>query len=43
VSFGLAAILGSTILGLRMLRRGERKSVEAGLIPGNAGSLQHPG
>jgi hypothetical protein len=43
VSFGLAAILGSTILGLRMLRRGERKSVEAGLIPGNPVPVQHPG
>ena len=33
VSLGLAAILGSAILGLRMLRRGERETEAAGLIP----------
>ena len=33
VSFGLAAILGGTILALRMLRRGERRVEEQGLIP----------
>ena len=33
VSFGLAAILGGTILPLRMLRRGERRVEEQGLIP----------
>jgi hypothetical protein len=34
VSFGLSAVLGATILGLRILRRGERRGVEEGLIPG---------
>jgi hypothetical protein len=33
VSFGLAAILGGTLLALRMLRRGERRVEEQGLIP----------
>jgi hypothetical protein len=33
VSFGLAAILGGTILALRMLRRGEQRVEERGLIP----------
>ena len=33
VSFGLAAILGGTILALRMLRRGELRVEEQGLIP----------
>jgi len=33
VSLGLAAILGGTILGLRMLSRGERRVEQAGLIP----------
>ena len=33
VSFGLTAVLAATILGLRMFRRGERRSVEEGLIP----------
>jgi hypothetical protein len=33
LSLGLAALLGATILGLRMLRRGERESLEQGLIP----------
>jgi len=33
VSFGLAAILGGTILALRMLRRGERRVEQQGLIP----------
>ena len=33
VSLGLAAILGGTILALRMLRRGERRSEQQGLIP----------
>ncbi len=33
LSLGLAAILGGTILGLRMLRRGERRGEQAGLIP----------
>jgi hypothetical protein len=33
LSLGLAAILGGAILGLRMLRRGERRGEQAGLIP----------
>jgi hypothetical protein len=33
LSCGLAAILGGTILGLRMLRRGEQRVEQAGLIP----------
>ena len=33
VSFGVTAVLAATILGLRMLRRGEKQSVEEGLIP----------
>ena len=33
VSFGVTATLAATILGLRMLRRGEEKGVEEGLIP----------
>ena len=33
ISFGGAALLGSAILALRMLRRGERQSEQAGLIP----------
>lgn len=36
VSAGLAAILGGTILGLRMLRRGEQRVEQAGLIPAPA-------
>ena len=36
VSAGLAAILGGTLLGLRMLRRGERRVEQAGLIPAPA-------
>jgi len=35
-SLGLAAILGGTILAARMLRRGERRSEQAGLIPAPA-------
>jgi hypothetical protein len=34
LSFGLTAVLAATLLGLRILRRGERKGVEEGLIPG---------
>jgi hypothetical protein len=34
VSLGLAALLAATILGLRLIRRGEQGSVEQGLIPG---------
>ena len=33
VSLGITATLAATILGLRMLRRGEAKGVEEGLIP----------
>ncbi len=33
ISFGSAALLGAAILALRMLRRGERQSERAGLIP----------
>jgi hypothetical protein len=33
VSLGLVAVLSATLLGLRMFRRGERQSVERGLIP----------
>jgi hypothetical protein len=33
LSLGLAALMGTTILGLRMLRRGEHRSLERGLIP----------
>lgn len=33
VSLGLAAVLGGTILALRMLRRGEREAEEQGIIP----------
>ena len=34
LSFGLTAILAATLLGLRMFRRGERRGIEHGLIPG---------
>jgi hypothetical protein len=33
VSLGVTATLAATVLGLRMLRRGELKSIEEGLIP----------
>lgn len=33
LSLGISALLGATILALRMLRRGERRSAERGLIP----------
>lgn len=33
VSLGLAAVLGGTIIALRMLRRGEQTALEQGLIP----------
>jgi hypothetical protein len=39
VSLGLCAILGGTILALRMLRRGERRVEEAGLIPTETGEF----
>lgn len=34
LSFGLTAVLAATLLALRILRRGEVKSIEEGLIPG---------
>jgi hypothetical protein len=34
VSFGLTAVLATTLLGLRIFRRGEQRGVEQGLIPG---------
>lgn len=34
VSFGLSAVLGVTLLALRILRRGEKTSVQQGIIPG---------
>jgi hypothetical protein len=37
ISFGGAALLGSAILALRMLRTGERRSERAGLIPDETG------
>ena len=43
LSLGLVAVLGATILGLRMLRRGERESEQAGLIPDEAGEYEAPG
>jgi hypothetical protein len=33
LSLGIAGLLGATIIGLRMLRRGERRSEARGLIP----------
>jgi hypothetical protein len=39
LSFGVTALLGATILALRMLRRGERRVEEAGLIPTEAGEF----
>jgi hypothetical protein len=39
LSLGGLALLSGTILALRMLRRGERRSEEAGLIPDAAGGL----
>lgn len=40
ISLGAAAVLGATIIALRILRRGERSSVEAGLIPDETGEYQ---
>ena len=34
LSFGVTAILAATLLALRMLRRGEEKGIEQGIIPG---------
>jgi hypothetical protein len=38
-SFGVASLLGATILGMRMLQRGERRGEERGLIPDAAGGV----
>jgi len=42
LSFGLSAVLGATIIGLRMLSRGERQSEDAGLIPDETGKYRVP-
>jgi hypothetical protein len=34
ISFGLTAVLAATLLALRILRRGEERSIDQGLIPG---------
>jgi hypothetical protein len=39
LSLGVTALLGATILALRMLRRGERRVEEAGLIPTETGEF----
>jgi hypothetical protein len=41
LSLGLTAILGSAILGLRMLQRGERHQEEAGAIPPGQLVMRH--
>jgi hypothetical protein len=40
VSLGMSAILGATIIALRILRRGERGAEEAGLIPDESGEYR---
>jgi hypothetical protein len=40
VSLGMSAVLGATIIALRMLRRGEEHSEEAGLIPDETGEYR---
>ncbi len=35
LSIGFASVLGATILGLRVLRRGEARTASSGLIPGS--------
>ena len=42
VSLGAAGLLGATILALRILRRGEKSSEEAGLIPDQTGEFLTP-
>jgi hypothetical protein len=42
LSLGTAAVLGATILALRMLRRGERRVERQGLIPTEAGEIAAP-
>ncbi|HEX2128463.1 MAG TPA: hypothetical protein VHF58_04530, partial [Solirubrobacterales bacterium] len=39
VSLAMTGILGATIIALRILRRGERSSEEAGLIPSESGEF----
>ena len=40
VSLAMSAILGATIIALRILRRGEKSSVQAGLIPDETGEYK---
>jgi hypothetical protein len=40
VSLGVSAVLGATIIALRMLRRGEEQVEEAGLIPDETGEYR---
>ena len=42
LSFGVTGVLGATILALRILRRGERESEQAGLIPDETGEFRVP-
>lgn len=42
LSLAMAGVLGATIIGLRMLRRGERVSEDAGLIPDVSGEYIAP-
>jgi hypothetical protein len=42
LSLGTAALLGATLLTLRMLRRGERRVERQGLIPTEAGEIATP-
>jgi hypothetical protein len=42
VSLGMSAVLGATIIALRMLRRGEEEAEEAGLIPDETGEYHVP-
>jgi hypothetical protein len=42
VSLGVSAVLGATIMALRMLRRGEEEAEEAGLIPDESGEYTIP-
>jgi hypothetical protein len=42
VSLGVSAVLGATIIALRMLRRGEEHVEEAGLIPDETGEYRIP-
>jgi hypothetical protein len=42
LSLGIAGVLGATILGLRILRRGEVESEQAGKIPDETGEYRVP-